>query len=96
MRSKADEVRMLMEATAAFADAMENRLIQKMADGHRGWDNKESIPHIKELLRKNLQQGNDQLVDVANLAMMLWYHWKLTPEGQRGRDGGHDTGVGVG
>jgi hypothetical protein len=82
MREKAEEIGLLMQTVAAFTDAMENKLIHKVADGQRGWDSQESIPHIRELLAKNLEQGDSQMVDVANLAMMLWYHHRLSPEGR--------------
>jgi hypothetical protein len=78
MRNKAEEVGLLMQTVAAFADEMENRLIAKLAEGQRGWDEPESIPRIRQLLEENLRKGDSEMVDVANLAMMLWYHHRMT------------------
>jgi hypothetical protein len=84
MRDKATEVLLLMETVAAFVDKMENKLIAKVAEGSRGWDDPECIPNIRKLLAANLAKGDSEMVDVANLAMMLWYHWRLSPESQDG------------
>jgi hypothetical protein len=84
MREKAEEIGLLMQTVAAFTDEMENKLIHKVADGQRGWDDPECIPNIRRLLAKNLAEGDSQMVDVANLAMMLWYHHRLSPEAQGG------------
>ena len=55
----------------AFADAMKERLLQKMAEGYTGWDDPSwTEKSMIEKLNKNVSDGD--MVDVANVAMFLW------------------------
>lgn len=70
------EVQKLEEMVDSFAREMKQKLISKVYDGYRGWDELAN----KRILEKKLMQhimllikGYDQHVDVANLAAFLWY-----------------------
>lgn len=77
------EITLLMQTSRAFIDAMQRKLIHKAADGESGWDDPESIPEIKRRLLDHVNRGDGQEVDVANLAMMLWYHNRHRNTGKR-------------
>ena len=59
-----------------FAELMIKRFTQKHDEGFRGWDHQAINEYwslcLKERLLKNLV--NEDWVDVANLALMLWYN----------------------
>jgi len=74
-RERIKEEARLSEAVDEFARAMIEKLRSKSNAGYRGWDQKASIPLIKELFFKHverLKNGENQEVDIANLVMMLW------------------------
>ncbi len=64
----------LARAGAEFHDAMLRKLIQKMFEGHTGWNKKENYHVIKANLIEHFGRGleGDNLVDIANFCMMLW------------------------
>lgn len=70
------EISRLNEAVDLFATCMKARLTEKAEEGWTGWDKPESSTKIWNAL---LAQGaaiplaKGQEVDIANLAMMLWF-----------------------
>lgn len=61
----------------AFAAEMKAKLLQKMREGYRGWDDHGLSTKLGLGLRNHAQRAiveedPEQLVDVANLAAMLW------------------------
>jgi len=74
------ERKKLEAAVDAFAVAMKARLLSKLKQGWSGWDDPHQRAGIADRLLKNASQARERgdeksLVDVANLAMMLWM-WK--------------------
>ena len=79
-----NEVEQLIDAVTDFSDAMENRLVEKHAEGYRGWDSAEEVcedlPDGTKRLSgiDNFVNGlfhsatKAEWVDVANWAMFLW------------------------
>lgn len=73
------EAARLSRLVSEFADEMREKLWKKLAQGYRGWED-DSDSHLVELLREKLRVHVDrylardpkQLVDIANLAAMLW------------------------
>src|SRR5688500_8707654 len=65
------ELSALNACVDSFAHAMKEKLMRKwMRDGKAGWDDPEWRDHIRESLTRHVEKGD--MVDVANLAMMLW------------------------
>ena len=56
----------------AFAAEMKAKLQTKREDGFHGWDYLDAMPAIHRKYRQHLRRQNNQWVDVANLAAMLW------------------------
>lgn len=71
------EIAQLHAAVDVFAAAMKAKLEQKARQGFRGWDDLENIIQIGDLLRGHVQRGPGQAIDIANLAMMLHWHYDL-------------------
>ena len=69
--------------SAMFFQCMQSRLLEKAADGWRGWD-KTGPKALRERLLDNFERKD--WVDVANLAMILW----AQKENKRLKKGGHD------
>lgn len=54
-----------------FAEAMELKLRKHdRTKGRRGWRNDCSFEYLKKCLNEHIKKGD--MVDVGNLAMMLW------------------------
>ena len=68
----------LNEAVDLFASAMKAKLMVKASQGFAGWDEPESIERVKSMLHEHAGrlfiQSQPQEIDIANLAMMLWWH----------------------
>jgi hypothetical protein len=56
----------------AFAAEMKAKLQAKREDGFHGWDYLDAMPMIHRKYRQHLRRKNNQWIDVANLAAMLW------------------------
>jgi len=59
-----------------FAEAMRNKLDAKSRQGFTGWADKRNRANVLSMLQLHVErqvQGEDQTVDIANLAMMLYY-----------------------
>lgn len=71
--SKLDNKIKLMDTVNSFATEMQYKLSAKLEEGYTGWDDPSSLPtdYLEARLVVNLQ--NRDFVDVANLAMILWY-----------------------
>jgi len=70
------EIVRLNEAVDAFAHDMKVKLAKKATEGWRGWDCEvnDSIIVSRLITKSNLVEfDRAQAVDIANLAMMLWY-----------------------
>ena len=56
---------------------MKQKLAQKVDEGYSGWDDPECYDYIAESLLKlsaaTFAGFDNQAVDAANLAMMIWY-----------------------
>jgi len=71
----------LSNLVASFSEAMRAKLWKKLGQGFEGW-NDETDEHLYEDLEEKLyahvrrfKEGDTtQLVDIANLAAMLWWH----------------------
>jgi len=63
-----------------FAEEMKEKLYEKAEEGFRGWDecspgDDELDEIMKKLVRHTIAiafDGEDEAIDVANLAMMIW------------------------
>lgn len=70
------EVRKIKVAIAAFSTEMENRMVQKLQEGWRGWDDP---ANAKEIYNCLLAHGSAvplafaQEPDMGNFAMFLWW-----------------------
>lgn len=72
----------LSQLVSRFADAMRARLWEKADEGYEGWQDDSRLPEIIETVREKLfasvekyRKGETkQLVDIANLAAILWLH----------------------
>lgn len=74
------EVHRIEQAVDKFAADMKRRMIEKAAEGKKGWDS----PGQKEFIRQDMMDDAlashpdylgdkpDLYVDIANRAMMLW------------------------
>lgn len=62
----------LYETQGSFCAAMTKRLAECETAGHTGWDDPAKIDYLRSQLATNFSTGN--MVDVANIAMILWYH----------------------
>jgi hypothetical protein len=70
------EVRKIDEAVAAFSTEMKERLLHKLREGWRGWDDPANRQEIYQAMLAHgaaipLAQGQE--ADIANFAMFLWY-----------------------
>lgn len=64
------------EPVDSFALAMKQKLSVKAAEGFYGWDDPLYKDIIEQKLYKHVERqrsGGHQLIDIANLAMMLWH-----------------------
>jgi hypothetical protein len=68
------EVAVLTELVNRFSDKMWHKLIRKLDQGYYGWDDPFLKKSLQESLIKHIEKGFDaeNMVDVANLAAMLW------------------------
>jgi hypothetical protein len=80
-----EEIERLNVAVDTFAAAMKAKLAEKVYEGFSGWDSPQSVPAIRHLLEVHVQRGIGQEVDIANLAMMLWWHAQQPPASGHGR-----------
>jgi hypothetical protein len=71
LANHADETSKLCEAVNDFAHVMKVKLLRKMLQGQRGWDEPLNLENIEDGLRKHVTKSDP--IDVANFAMMLWY-----------------------
>lgn len=70
------EIARLNEAVDAFAVVMKAKLAKKAKNHFRGWDAQEyRLALTDHIVAKGYEVRSDptQAVDIANLAMMLWY-----------------------
>ena len=71
------ECQKLDKAVDEFAEIMKAKLHLKVAQGYSGWNDKKHIQNIRTKLLEHSAKAfagdNHQAVDVANLAMMLYY-----------------------
>lgn len=77
-----DEYLKIHDTVSAFAKAMQRKMLAKLVEGWSGWDDAANTQPIITLLRKNWSnyssdmapnpEDEKYLVNVANLAMMLW------------------------
>jgi hypothetical protein len=71
-RETTEEILALMNAVDEFALQMKVKLLDKLVeDNFRGWDDPKNEKGILEDLKRHLDRGRHQYIDVANLAMML-------------------------
>ena len=65
------ELKALDRMVDAFAKEMKKKLHKKVIEGYSGWDDVKYKNAIKASLRNHVDR-EEQEVDVANLAAMLW------------------------
>ncbi|MGH8548592.1 MAG: hypothetical protein ACRERU_08340 [Methylococcales bacterium] len=68
-----EEIKRLNRVVEAFAIEMKARLREQAIRGCRGWDDPASYLRITEMMLEHAAVSPGQEVDVANLAMILWY-----------------------
>lgn len=63
----------LLKVAREFKQAMLERLLQKLAEGYRGWDAPDAVVRhdLRARLLDNVKAGD--WVDVANIAMFIWH-----------------------
>lgn len=72
----------LSQLVSVFADKMRARLWEKMQEGTTGWADRENSEQVLEDMRERLSAGvtkylggdRKQIVDIANLAAIIWLH----------------------
>lgn len=72
----AHELDSIDKALEAFARSMREKMHIKAAKGWRGWNDPNNKVLIRNLLQEHVMKDirtAKQMVDVANLAMMVWY-----------------------
>lgn len=71
------EIQKLNDAVDVFAQIMKRKLISKKAEGKTGWDDPDCLDGIREDLLMHAARvfrgDPGQAVDVANLAMMVYF-----------------------
>ena len=74
------EVNKLTEAVREFSAVMLSKLIKKAKDGYGGWDSEYYLDDIKLSFLDHASRVHcgsiRQSIDVANLAMFIWYQNK--------------------
>jgi hypothetical protein len=68
-----EEIVRLHAAVDEFAIEMKARFAEKAIKGLRGWDQKENYRVLADRLRDQALSPSGQEVDIANIAMILWY-----------------------
>jgi len=74
---RAREAAAIREAVQAFAADMEARLIEKLDQGWRGWDDPANADEIHRAMLAHgvgVPLAMGQEVHIANFAMFLWFH----------------------
>lgn len=56
----------------AFAAEMKKKLQAKFTEGYEGWDDPKMLPILKVKLMNHAEKPGQQVVDIANLAAMIW------------------------
>jgi len=72
----------LSQLVSVFADKMRARLWEKMQEGVKGWANRNDSEMILEDMRERLSMAvtkyldgdRSQIIDIANLAAIIWLH----------------------
>jgi len=72
----------LSQLVSVFADKMRARLWEKMQEGVKGWADRENSEQVLEDMRERLSMAvtkyldgdRKQIVDIANLAAIIWLH----------------------
>ena len=62
----------LEAAVAAYAEAMKARLLSKKHQGWFGWEDLNLVEAQRRILDNIFKADGKSLVDVGNLAMMIW------------------------
>ncbi len=73
MKTTDQKVDKLEQCLTMFMDEMFTELVERVEQGYTGWNKRKKISDHELLLRllKNAQEGH--FIDVANLAMFLWW-----------------------
>jgi len=85
--NKDKEIKSLSKLVDLFAQAMKEKLIEKVEEDYYGWEDENDVPewYLKEGLLEHVKKGPiGQEVDIANLAMFLWNR-KNEQQGRSGR-----------
>lgn len=69
------------QLVAAFAPAMQAKLAHAREKGRGGWERPEecSITHLYDCLLEHVRKPNLDMVDVGNLAAMIWHRQQHVP-----------------
>jgi hypothetical protein len=81
------EVEKITKAVDTFATEMKRRLVAKLDQGWRGWDDPTNGPEIYNSMLAHgiaVQMARGQEPDIANFAMFLWHH-RTAFDRERGR-----------
>lgn len=76
------EAEKIENAITAFAESMKSKMLKKLNQGFTGWDNPANASFLRSSLTEHVHKDQTtmkQMVDVGNLAMMLWYINEETP-----------------
>ena len=76
-----DELKAIDLLCQEFAKKMKEKLYKKYNEGAQNWEKPSEIPFMYDALDKNVTHdsawsgiSSQNLVDIANLAMLLWNH----------------------
>jgi hypothetical protein len=80
------EFESLSQLVSRFSDKMRARLWEKMSEGLQGWSNTDDSEQVLEDMRerlslavtKYLDGDRKQIVDIGNLAAIIWLHESQT------------------
>lgn len=69
------EIAWISLAVDSFAMEMKNKMIAKAVKGYRGWQNPDLKPTIEAMLLEHVERNENgsQSIDIARLAMMLYF-----------------------
>jgi hypothetical protein len=67
------DIKKFKRATKKFRKKMLFKFNQKQQEGFFGWNELENYDAVWERLENHVKRGSSQAVDIANLAMMIWY-----------------------
>ena len=75
-----EEITRLNQVVDDFASEMKARLREQAIKGYRGWDDPARYDEIRDMMTNRAAVPSGQEIDVANIAMILWYLRRLSDD----------------